>query len=130
MSYKGAIKVKEKRELKNYIIKENIDLDKIIDDYTSYLRTIIENMVGNNLIEEDKEEIKYNQFSKMPPCNFKFKDITKIIQNDDNIFIFRRDEKLPNFTLIIPNYVFENEEAKIEFINMLSKGKGDKKKQK
>ena len=58
------------------------------------------------LIEEDKEEIKYNQFSKMPPCNFKFKDITKIIQNDDNIFIFRRDEKLPNFTLIIPNYVF------------------------
>ena len=53
------------------------------------------------LIEEDKEEIKYNQFSKMPPCNFKFKDITKIIQNDDNIFIFRRDEKLPNFTLIM-----------------------------
>ncbi|WP_301214875.1 hypothetical protein [uncultured Clostridium sp.] len=82
------------------------------------------------LIEEDKEEIKYNQFSKMPPCNFKFKDITKIIQNDDNIFIFRRDEKLPNFTLIIPNYVFENEEARIEFINMLSKVNSDKKKQK
>lgn len=54
--------MKEKRELKNYIIKENIDLDKIIDDYTSYLRTIIENMVGNNLIEEDKEEIILDTF--------------------------------------------------------------------
>ena len=82
------------------------------------------------LIDNDKEEIIYTQFGKMPPCNFKFKDIKRIVQNEDNIFIFRKDMQASNFTLIIPNYVFENEEAKIEFINMLSKGKSDKKKQK
>lgn len=82
------------------------------------------------LIDKDKEEIIYNQFCKMPPCNFKFKDIKRIVQNEDNIFIFRKDMQASNFTLIIPNYVFENEEAKIEFINMLSKVKSDKKKQK
>ncbi len=82
------------------------------------------------LIDKDKEEIIYNQFGKMPPCNFKFKDIKRIVLNEDNIFIFRMDMQASNFTLIIPNYVFESEEVRIEFINMLSKGKGDKKKQK
>ncbi|WP_300958550.1 hypothetical protein [uncultured Clostridium sp.] len=82
------------------------------------------------LIDKDKEEIIYNQFGKMPPCNFKFKDIKRIVLNEDNIFIFRMDMQASNFTLIIPNYVFEDEKERIEFINMLSKGKGDKKKQK
>lgn len=54
--------MKEKKELENYIISENIDLDKIVDDYTPYLRTIIQNMVGNNLTEEDKEEIILDTF--------------------------------------------------------------------
>ena len=58
------------------------------------------------LIDKDKEEIIYNQFGKMPPCNFKFKDIKRIVQNEDNIFIFRKDMQASNFTLIIPNYVF------------------------
>ena len=66
----------------------------------------------------------------MPPCNFKFKDIKRIVLNEDNIFIFRMDMQASNFTLIIPNYVFEDEKERIEFINMLSKGKGNKKKQK
>ena len=35
-----------------------------------------------------------------------------------------------NFTLIIPNYVFEDEKERIEFINMISKSKDEKKKQK
>ncbi|WP_300924488.1 hypothetical protein [uncultured Clostridium sp.] len=82
------------------------------------------------LIDKDKEEIIYNQFGKMPPCNFKFKDIKRIVLNEDNIFIFRMDMQASNFTLIIPNYVFEDEKERIEFINMLSKGKGNKKKQK
>ncbi|WP_304428066.1 hypothetical protein [uncultured Clostridium sp.] len=82
------------------------------------------------LIDEEKEEIIYIQFGKLPPCNFKFKDIKKIIQGENSIFIFRKDETIPNFTLIIPNYVFEDEKERIEFINMLSKGNGDKKKQK
>lgn len=54
--------MKEKKELENYIISENIDLDKIVDDYTPYLRTIIQNMVGSNLAEEDKEEIILDTF--------------------------------------------------------------------
>ena len=49
--------MKEKKELKNYIINKRIDLDRIVDDYTPYIRKIIQNMGGNNLTEEDKEEI-------------------------------------------------------------------------
>lgn len=52
----------KERKLENYIINKNIDLDRIIDDYTPYLRTIIQNMVGNNLNEEDKEEIILDSF--------------------------------------------------------------------
>lgn len=54
--------MKEKKELENYIINGNIDLDKIVDDYTPYIRTIIQNMIGNNLTEEDKEEILLDTF--------------------------------------------------------------------
>jgi len=53
--------VKETK-LENYIINENIDLDTIVDDYTPYLRKIIQNMVSNNLSEEDKEEIILDTF--------------------------------------------------------------------
>lgn len=54
--------MENKNELENYIINEKIDLDKIVDDYTPYLRTIIQNMVNNNLSEEDKEEIILDTF--------------------------------------------------------------------
>ena len=54
--------MKEKKELENYIINKNIDLDKIVDDYTPYIKTIIQNMVSNNLTEEDKEEIIVDTF--------------------------------------------------------------------
>lgn len=54
--------MKEKKELENYIINENIDLDRIVDDYTPYLRKVIQNMVNNNLSEEDKEEIILDTF--------------------------------------------------------------------
>ncbi len=54
--------MKEKKELENYIINKNIDLDKIVDDYTPYIKTIIQNMVNDNLSEEDKEEIIIDTF--------------------------------------------------------------------
>lgn len=54
--------MKEKKELENYIANNCIDLDRLIDDYTPYLRTIIKNMVNNNLPEEDKEEIIIDTF--------------------------------------------------------------------
>jgi len=54
--------VKEKKEIENYIINGNIDLDRIIDEYTPYVRKVIQNMVNNNLSEEDKEEIIIDTF--------------------------------------------------------------------
>ena len=53
--------MKEKK-LENYITNKSINLDRIVDDYTPYLRKIIQNMVGNNLTEEDKEEIISDAF--------------------------------------------------------------------
>ena len=50
------------KKLKDYIINKNLDLDKIVDDYTPYIRTIVQNMVSNNLSEEDKEEIIIDTF--------------------------------------------------------------------
>lgn len=52
----------EKKKMENYIINKNIDLDRIVDDYTPYLRKIIQNMASNNLSEEDKEEIIQDTF--------------------------------------------------------------------
>lgn len=53
--------------------------------------------------------------------SFKFDDIKDIIQNDDNIYILRKDKLAPFFIPIIPNSAFENEEAKKDFIKLLSK---------
>ena len=39
-----------------------IDLDRIIDEYTPYVKTVINNMVGDNLSYEDKEEILTDTF--------------------------------------------------------------------
>lgn len=54
--------MKEKKDIENYIINGNIDLDRIIDEYTPYVRKVIQNMVNNNLSEEDKEEIIIDTF--------------------------------------------------------------------
>lgn len=50
------------KKLEDYIINKNLALDKIVDDYTKYVRTIVQNMVSNNLSEEDKEEIIIDTF--------------------------------------------------------------------
>ena len=50
------------KKLEDYIINKNLNLDKIVDDYTPYVRTIVQNMVSNNLFEEDKEEIIIDTF--------------------------------------------------------------------
>ena len=46
-----------KPQLTDYFINDNLDLDKIIDDFSPYIKTIIQNMSGNYLSQEDKEEI-------------------------------------------------------------------------
>lgn len=52
----------EVKELKNYIYDNELDLDRIVDDFSPYLKTVINNMVGNNLSYEDKEEILSDTF--------------------------------------------------------------------
>ena len=45
------------KEIKHYIKNNELDLEKIINEYSSYTVTIIDNMARNSLKDEDKEEI-------------------------------------------------------------------------
>ncbi len=49
-------------QINNYKNNNNIDLDRIVDDYTPYIRTVINNMAHSNLSYEDKEEILTDTF--------------------------------------------------------------------
>lgn len=42
--------------------RNNIDLDEIVDEFTPYIRKVIDNMAGSNLSYEDKEEILTDTF--------------------------------------------------------------------
>lgn len=50
------------KQINDYILNNELDLDRIVEDFTSYIQTIIYNMVGNNLSNEDKEEILSDTF--------------------------------------------------------------------
>ena len=45
------------KKIKHYIKNNELDLEKIINEYSSYTATIIDNMARNSLNDEDKEEI-------------------------------------------------------------------------
>ena len=45
------------KEIKQYIKNNELDLERIINDYSSYIAIIINNMASTNLSNEDKEEI-------------------------------------------------------------------------
>ena len=45
------------KEIKHYMKNDELDLEKIINDYSSYIGTIINNMERGSLNNEDKEEI-------------------------------------------------------------------------
>lgn len=45
------------REIKRYIKNNELDSERIINEYSSYIATIINNMASTNLSNEDKEEI-------------------------------------------------------------------------
>ena len=49
-------------KLNNYMNNKTLDLDRIIDEFTPYIKTVINNMVGDNLSFEDKEEILTDTF--------------------------------------------------------------------
>ena len=79
----------------------------------------------NNLLSTKKLEIKEKEiiftFSNDKISKFEFKDIKNILQFKNYICILRSDVNSLIFTPIIPNSAFENEEAKKEFIELLSK---------
>lgn len=52
----------ECKEIKHYIKNNELDLEKIINDYSPYVETIIKNMARDNLNNEDKEEIASEVF--------------------------------------------------------------------
>ena len=79
----------------------------------------------NNLLSTKKLEIKEKEiiftFSNDKISKFEFKDIKNILQFKNYICILSSDVNSLIFTPIIPNSAFENEEAKKEFIELLSK---------
>ena len=52
-------KLKDKQE---YLQNENLDMENIVKEYTSFLNSIINNKVNNTLSLEDKEEILTDAF--------------------------------------------------------------------
>ncbi len=48
--------------IEKYVKGEELDIDKIVDDFSPYVNTIIRNTVYNNLSNEDKEEILLDTF--------------------------------------------------------------------
>lgn len=42
------------KKIPTYATSSGLDLDIIIDEYTPYIKKVIDNMVGNNLNIEDK----------------------------------------------------------------------------
>lgn len=49
-------------KIEKYVKGEKLDIDKIVDDFSPYVNTIIRNTVYNNLSNEDKEEILLDTF--------------------------------------------------------------------
>lgn len=54
--------MKEKKLIVDYMKKENLDLEEIINDYTPYIEKIIDNISLNSINKDDKEEIASDVF--------------------------------------------------------------------
>lgn len=55
-------KVKKGNEIKKYKNNNELDLEKIVNEYSKYISKIIENMANQYLAKEDKEEILVDTF--------------------------------------------------------------------
>ena len=65
--------MKNSRKIRDYICNSELDIDRIVDDFSPYVKKVIDNMVGNNLNYEDKEEILADVFFVL--WKNKYKDI-------------------------------------------------------
>ena len=57
MSYKGVFELRGFKQLEYYYKNNEIDMDQIIEEFSSYITTIINNGTNDKISFEDKEEI-------------------------------------------------------------------------
>lgn len=62
MSYKGVFELKDLKQLEYYYKNNEFDMDRIIEDFTPYITTIINNGTNDVVSFEDKEEIFSDTF--------------------------------------------------------------------
>ena len=67
-------------KIKHYICNNELDLEKIINDYSAYVGTIIDNMSRYTISNEDKEEICSEVFFILWKNTYKL-DINKILSS-------------------------------------------------
>lgn len=95
-----------KYQMADYIDNNHLNIDKIIDDFSPYIRTIINNMAKDSLTIEDKEEILTDTFFIL----WKNKS-NKIIKLDAYLAGITRNlirEKLRKNTIMYDISVIEN----------------------
>lgn len=68
----------EEKVLRDYLISDNIDIDKVIDDFYSYIYMIIKNSVSMYVSDEDVEEIISDVFVAMWKNSINLPQTTKI----------------------------------------------------
>ena len=98
--------------------KNGINLDEIIDEYSPYVKKVIDNMSGNNLSFEDKEEILIDTFfvlwkNRNNKINYLDSYIAGIAKN-----LVKEKFKKSNITYNIEDY--ENNIAYIDKLEMFS----------
>ncbi len=62
MSYKGVFELRGFKQLEYYYKNNEIDMDQIIEEFSSYITTIINNGTNDKISFEDKEEIFADTF--------------------------------------------------------------------
>ncbi len=100
----------KQKNLNDYKADRELNCNQLIDDFSPYISTIINNMVGDNLSNEDKEEIlldvflvlwknRFNSIDKLDSYiagitrnlirdKFKKKKITYNIEDFENVFSY------------------------------------------
>lgn len=72
--------MKDSNKIKHYIVNNELDLEKIINDYSAYVGTIIDNISKSTIPNEDKEEICSDVFFILWKNTYKL-DINKALSS-------------------------------------------------
>lgn len=125
--------MKEKKQIEDYIIDNELDIDRIVDDFSPYIKTIINNMGKEILTFEDKEEILSDTFFIL--WKSKYKSIVSLNSYIGGIVrnLIKEKYRKRKITYNIDDYdnvlfipdigieLFSNERDRIEQINEILK---------